>query len=176
MDIINGSPLGNASSIFTRDGGAARRFQLEVETGMVGVNVPMPVPVGYHFLGGWKDSAFGDHRMYGSEAIHFYTRGKVITSRWPDPAEVAAGPDLGLHVPLTVPGPHARPRGLPWGPGAAAAVLARRGRARHVPVPDRAADSGADRARRGRRGRSGRRPGRGRDLRATSPRGPVPNS
>ncbi|MER5348366.1 CoA-acylating methylmalonate-semialdehyde dehydrogenase [Streptomyces mirabilis] len=96
MDIINGSPFGNASSIFTRDGGAARRFQLEVETGMVGVNVPMPVPVGYHSFGGWKDSAFGDHRMYGSEAVHFYTRGKVITSRWPDPSEVAVGPDLGF--------------------------------------------------------------------------------
>ncbi|MFF3257221.1 CoA-acylating methylmalonate-semialdehyde dehydrogenase [Actinacidiphila glaucinigra] len=89
--IVNDSPFGNASSIFTRDGGAARRFQLEVETGMVGVNVPMPVPVGYHSFGGWKDSAFGDHRMYGGEAVHFYTRGKVITSSWPDQAEVAAG-------------------------------------------------------------------------------------
>ncbi|MPY31540.1 CoA-acylating methylmalonate-semialdehyde dehydrogenase [Streptomyces adustus] len=96
LRIVNGSPFGNAGSIFTRDGGAARRFQLEVETGMVGVNVPMPVPVGYHSFGGWKDSAFGDHRMYGSEAVHFYTRGKVITSRWPEPAEVAAGPDLGF--------------------------------------------------------------------------------
>ncbi|MEU1616462.1 CoA-acylating methylmalonate-semialdehyde dehydrogenase [Streptomyces sp. NPDC005722] len=86
LRIVNGSPFGNASSIFTRDGGAARRFQLEVETGMVGVNVPMPVPVGHHSFGGWKDSAFGDHRMYGGEAVHFYTRGKVITSRWPDPA------------------------------------------------------------------------------------------
>ncbi len=91
MRIVNGSPFGNASSIFTRDGGAARRFQLEVETGMVGVNVPMPVPVGYHSFGGRKDSAFGDHRMYGSEAVHFYTRGKVITSRWPEPAGVTAG-------------------------------------------------------------------------------------
>ncbi|MDX3234226.1 CoA-acylating methylmalonate-semialdehyde dehydrogenase [Streptomyces sp. ME03-5709C] len=91
LRVINGSPFGNASSIFTRDGGAARRFQLEVETGMVGVNVPMPVPVGYHSFGGWKDSAFGDHRMYGSEAVHFYTRGKVVTSRWPDPAETAGG-------------------------------------------------------------------------------------
>ncbi|WP_326570281.1 CoA-acylating methylmalonate-semialdehyde dehydrogenase [Actinacidiphila glaucinigra] len=90
MRVINGSPFGNASSIFTRDGGAARRFKLEVEAGMVGVNVPMPVPVGYHSFGGWKDSAFGDHRMYGSEAVHFYTRGKVITSRWPDSAETAA--------------------------------------------------------------------------------------
>lgn len=98
MEIINGSPFGNASAIFTRDGGAARRFQLEVETGMVGVNVPMPVPVGYHSFGGWKDSAFGDHRMYGSEAVHFYTRGKVITSRWSDPGETAAGPDLGFPV------------------------------------------------------------------------------
>ncbi|MGW2714106.1 CoA-acylating methylmalonate-semialdehyde dehydrogenase, partial [Streptomyces sp. NPDC001356] len=91
MRVINGSPFGNASSVFTRDGGAARRFKLEVEAGMVGVNVPMPVPVGYHSFGGWKDSAFGDHRMYGSEAVHFYTRGKVVTSRWPDPAGTAAG-------------------------------------------------------------------------------------
>ncbi|MGW0800860.1 CoA-acylating methylmalonate-semialdehyde dehydrogenase [Streptomyces sp. NPDC002692] len=96
MDIVNGSPYGNAGSIFTRDGGAARRFQLEAEVGMVGVNVPMPVPVGHHSFGGWKDSAFGDHRMYGSEAVHFYTRGKVVTTRWPDPAETAAGPDLGF--------------------------------------------------------------------------------
>ncbi|REE65781.1 hypothetical protein BX257_8534 [Streptomyces sp. 3212.3] len=63
---------------------------------MVGVNVPMPVPVGYHSFGGWKDSAFGDHRMYGSEAVHFYTQGKVVTSRWPDPAETATGPDSGF--------------------------------------------------------------------------------
>ncbi|MFF3559377.1 CoA-acylating methylmalonate-semialdehyde dehydrogenase [Streptomyces sp. NPDC002574] len=83
--IVNGSRFGNAAAIFTRDGGAARRFQLEVEAGMVGVNVPMPVPVGYHSFGGWKDSAFGDHRMYGSEAVHFYTQGKVITSLWPEP-------------------------------------------------------------------------------------------
>jgi malonate-semialdehyde dehydrogenase (acetylating)/methylmalonate-semialdehyde dehydrogenase len=82
--LVNSSRYGNAGSIFTRDGGTARRFQLEVEAGMVGVNVPMPVPVGHHSFGGWKDSAFGDHRMYGSEAVHFYTQGKVITSRWPD--------------------------------------------------------------------------------------------
>jgi malonate-semialdehyde dehydrogenase (acetylating)/methylmalonate-semialdehyde dehydrogenase len=100
MHIINGSPYGNGTAIFTRDGGAARRFQLEVEAGMVGVNVPIPVPVGYHSFGGWKDSAFGDHRMYGSEAVHFYTRGKVITSRWPDPAEAVAGPDLGFPASL----------------------------------------------------------------------------
>ncbi|MDN3354966.1 CoA-acylating methylmalonate-semialdehyde dehydrogenase [Actinomadura sp. DC4] len=91
VEIVNGCPYGNASAIFTRDGAAARRFQLEVETGMVGVNVPMPVPAGYHSFGGWKDSAFGDHRMYGSEAVHFYTRGKVITSLWPDPAETVTG-------------------------------------------------------------------------------------
>jgi malonate-semialdehyde dehydrogenase (acetylating) / methylmalonate-semialdehyde dehydrogenase len=84
LEIINGCPYGNTSAIFTRDGGTARRFQLEVQAGMVGVNVPQPVPPGYHSFGGWKDSAFGDHRMYGSEAVHFYTRGKVITSHWPD--------------------------------------------------------------------------------------------
>ncbi|MBY8880091.1 CoA-acylating methylmalonate-semialdehyde dehydrogenase [Actinacidiphila acidipaludis] len=84
IGLINACRYGNASSIFTRDGGTARRFQWEVEAGMVGVNVPMPVPVGHHSFGGWKDSAFGDHRMYGSEAVHFYTQGKVITSSWPD--------------------------------------------------------------------------------------------
>jgi malonate-semialdehyde dehydrogenase (acetylating)/methylmalonate-semialdehyde dehydrogenase len=94
--LINGSPFGNGTAIFTRDGGAARRFQLEVEAGMVGVNVPIPVPVGYHSFGGWKDSLFGDHHIYGNDGTHFYTRGKVVTSRWPDPADAPAGVDLGF--------------------------------------------------------------------------------
>src|SRR5690606_35681797 len=67
VDLINASPYGNGTAIFTRDGGAARRFQLEVEAGMVGVNVPIPVPVGYHSFGGWKDSLFGDHHIYGND-------------------------------------------------------------------------------------------------------------
>src|SRR5690606_35341715 len=79
VDLINASPYGNGTAIFTRDGGAARRFQLEVEAGMVGVNVPIPVPVGYHSFGGWKDSLFGDHHIYGNDGTHFYTRGKVVT-------------------------------------------------------------------------------------------------
>ncbi|MET9429434.1 CoA-acylating methylmalonate-semialdehyde dehydrogenase [Streptomyces sp. NPDC003036] len=94
--LINDSPFGNGTAIFTRDGGAARRFQLEVQAGMVGVNVPIPVPVGYHSFGGWKDSLFGDHHIYGNDGVHFYTRGKVVTTRWPDPSEAPVGVDLGF--------------------------------------------------------------------------------
>ncbi|MEU5805675.1 CoA-acylating methylmalonate-semialdehyde dehydrogenase [Streptomyces sp. NPDC047718] len=94
--LINASPFGNGTAIFTRDGGAARRFQLEIQAGMVGVNVPIPVPVGYHSFGGWKDSLFGDHHIYGNDGIHFYTRGKVVTTRWPDPSEAPVGVDLGF--------------------------------------------------------------------------------
>ncbi|MFF0199358.1 CoA-acylating methylmalonate-semialdehyde dehydrogenase [Streptomyces sp. NPDC005017] len=94
--LINASPFGNGTAVFTRDGGAARRFQLEIEAGMVGVNVPIPVPVGYHSFGGWKDSLFGDHHIYGNDGTHFYTRGKVVTTRWPDPSEAPAGVDLGF--------------------------------------------------------------------------------
>lgn len=92
--LINASPWGNGTAVFTRDGGAARRFQLEVEAGMVGVNVPIPVPVGYHSFGGWKHSLFGDHHIYGNDGVHFYTRGKVVTTRWPDPED--GGVDLGF--------------------------------------------------------------------------------
>jgi malonate-semialdehyde dehydrogenase (acetylating)/methylmalonate-semialdehyde dehydrogenase len=84
--LINSNQLANGTAIFTRDGGAARRFQFDVEVGMVGVNVPIPVPVSYYSFGGWKASLFGDTHMYGPEGIAFYTRGKVVTSRWPDPA------------------------------------------------------------------------------------------
>ncbi|MGW1072713.1 CoA-acylating methylmalonate-semialdehyde dehydrogenase [Streptomyces sp. NPDC002537] len=94
LAVINGSPWGNGTAIFTRDGGAARRFQLEVHAGMVGVNVPIPVPVGYHSFGGWKDSLFGDLHVYGNDGVAFYTRGKVVTTRWPDPAESSV--DLGF--------------------------------------------------------------------------------
>ncbi|PAX92646.1 methylmalonate-semialdehyde dehydrogenase (CoA acylating), partial [Streptomyces albidoflavus] len=93
LALINASPYGNGTAVFTRDGGAARRFQLEVEAGMVGVNVPIPVPVGYHSFGGWKDSLFGDHHIYGNDGTHFYTRGKVVTTRWPDPADAPTGVD-----------------------------------------------------------------------------------
>jgi malonate-semialdehyde dehydrogenase (acetylating)/methylmalonate-semialdehyde dehydrogenase len=94
MSLVNSNPWGNGAAIFTRDGGAARRFQEEVEAGMVGVNVPIPVPVGYFSFGGWKASLFGDTHIYGPESINFYTRGKVITERWPDPATSAV--DLGF--------------------------------------------------------------------------------
>ncbi len=94
ISLMNSSPWGNGTAIFTRDGGAARRFQLEVEAGMVGVNVPIPVPVAYHSFGGWKDSLFGDHHIYGNDGIHFYTRGKVVTTRWPDPSD--GGINLGF--------------------------------------------------------------------------------
>ncbi|KOG53781.1 methylmalonate-semialdehyde dehydrogenase [Streptomyces griseoflavus] len=94
ISLMNSSPWGNGTAIFTRDGGAARRFQMEVEAGMVGVNVPIPVPVGYHSFGGWKDSLFGDHHIYGNDGIHFYTRGKVVTTRWPDPSD--GGINLGF--------------------------------------------------------------------------------
>jgi len=94
IKLINDSRWGNGTAIFTRDGGAARRFQMEVKAGMVGVNVPIPVPVGYHSFGGWKDSLFGDHHVYGNDGVAFYTQGKVITTRWPDPSD--AGINLGF--------------------------------------------------------------------------------
>src|SRR5262249_22183665 len=86
LQIVNSNPYGNGVAIFTRDGGAARQFQFDVEVGMVGINVPIPVPVSYYSFGGWKGSLFGDLHMYGPEGIQFYTRAKVVTSRWPDPA------------------------------------------------------------------------------------------
>jgi malonate-semialdehyde dehydrogenase (acetylating)/methylmalonate-semialdehyde dehydrogenase len=92
--LANENPYGNGVAIFTRDGGAARQFQFEVEAGMVGINVPIPVPVGYYSFGGWKASLFGDSHVYGPEGINFYTRGKVVTSRWPDPATSTV--DLGF--------------------------------------------------------------------------------
>lgn len=83
--LINENPYGNGVAIFTRDGGAARQFQFDVEAGMVGINVPIPVPVAYYSFGGWKASLFGDLHMYGPEGVQFYTRTKVVTGRWPDP-------------------------------------------------------------------------------------------
>jgi malonate-semialdehyde dehydrogenase (acetylating)/methylmalonate-semialdehyde dehydrogenase len=92
--LVNDNPYGNGTAIFTRDGGAARQFQYDVVCGMVGVNVPVPVPVAYYSFGGWKSSLFGDLHMYGPEGIQFYTRSKVVTSRWPDPATSTV--DLGF--------------------------------------------------------------------------------
>ena len=94
VQLIADNPWGNGAAIFTRDGGAARQFQEEADAGMVGINVPIPVPVGYHSFGGWKDSLFGDTTMYGPEGIRFYTRPKVMTTRWPDPASSSV--DLGF--------------------------------------------------------------------------------
>ncbi len=94
VQLVNDNPYGNGTAIFTRDGGAARTFQFEVQAGMVGINVPIPVPVAYYSFGGWKDSLFGDLNMYGPEGVQFYTRAKVITSRWPDPGTSQV--DLGF--------------------------------------------------------------------------------
>jgi malonate-semialdehyde dehydrogenase (acetylating)/methylmalonate-semialdehyde dehydrogenase len=94
IDIINDNPWGNGTAVFTNDGGAARKFQNEVEIGMVGINVPIPVPLGFYSFGGWKDSIFGDHAIYGPEGIRFFTRPKVVISRWPEP--VHRGVDLGF--------------------------------------------------------------------------------
>ena len=92
--LVNENPYGNGTAIFTRDGGVARQFQFDVQAGMVGINVPIPVPVAYYSFGGWKSSLFGDSHIYGPEGINFYTRGKVVTSRWPDPATSKV--DLGF--------------------------------------------------------------------------------
>jgi malonate-semialdehyde dehydrogenase (acetylating) / methylmalonate-semialdehyde dehydrogenase len=86
LKLVNDNQYGNGTAIFTRDGGAARQFQYDVQVGMVGINVPIPVPVAYYSFGGWKASLFGDTHMYGPEGIQFYTRGKVVTSRYPDPS------------------------------------------------------------------------------------------
>ena len=94
VKLVNDNEYGNGTAIFTRDGGAARRFQYDVVCGMVGINVPVPVPVAYYSFGGWKSSLFGDLHMYGPEGIQFYTRSKVVTSRWPDPATSEV--DLGF--------------------------------------------------------------------------------
>ncbi|MBA3366592.1 MAG: CoA-acylating methylmalonate-semialdehyde dehydrogenase [Actinobacteria bacterium] len=92
--LVDENSYGNGTAIFTRDGGVARQFQFEVQAGMVGVNVPIPVPVAYYSFGGWKSSLFGDLHIYGPEGVNFYTRGKVVTSRWPDPATSKV--DLGF--------------------------------------------------------------------------------
>jgi malonate-semialdehyde dehydrogenase (acetylating)/methylmalonate-semialdehyde dehydrogenase len=94
IGLVNDNPYGNGVALFTRDGGVERQFQVDVAAGMVGINVPIPVPVAYYSFGGWKASLFGDSHAYGPESIHFYTRGKVVTSRWPDPATSKV--DLGF--------------------------------------------------------------------------------
>jgi malonate-semialdehyde dehydrogenase (acetylating) / methylmalonate-semialdehyde dehydrogenase len=94
IELVNENPYGNGAAIFTRDGGAARLFEQQVTAGMVGINVPIPVPMAYHSFGGWKDSLFGDLHMHGPEGVRFYTKGKVVTTRWPDPSQ--RGVNLGF--------------------------------------------------------------------------------
>ncbi len=94
LDLVNANPYGNGTAVFTNDGGAARRYQNEVEVGMIGINVPIPVPMAYYSFGGWKASLFGDTHAHGVEGVHFFTRGKVVTARWLDPSH--AGLDLGF--------------------------------------------------------------------------------
>jgi malonate-semialdehyde dehydrogenase (acetylating)/methylmalonate-semialdehyde dehydrogenase len=94
LELVNQNRYANGVAVFTNDGGAARRFQNEVQVGMVGINVPIPVPMAYYSFGGWKSSLFGDSHVHGREGVHFYTRGKVVTSRWPDPQH--RGVNLGF--------------------------------------------------------------------------------
>ena len=94
LALVNSHEYGNGTAIFTNDGGAARRYQNEVEVGMVGINVPIPVPMAYYSFGGWKNSLFGDSHAHGTEGVHFFTRGKVVTSRWLDPSH--GGINLGF--------------------------------------------------------------------------------
>jgi malonate-semialdehyde dehydrogenase (acetylating)/methylmalonate-semialdehyde dehydrogenase len=94
LELVNANPYGNGTAIFTNDGGAARRYQNEVQVGMVGINVPIPVPMSYYSFGGWKNSLFGDSHAHGIEGVHFFTRGKVVTSRWLDPSH--GGLNLGF--------------------------------------------------------------------------------
>jgi malonate-semialdehyde dehydrogenase (acetylating)/methylmalonate-semialdehyde dehydrogenase len=94
LALVNANPYGNGSAIFTADGSAARRYCAEVEAGMVGVNVPIPVPMAYYSFGGWKDSLFGDSHAHGEHGVHFFTRTKAVTQRWPDRTT-----GLDLHFP-----------------------------------------------------------------------------
>ncbi|WP_433710690.1 CoA-acylating methylmalonate-semialdehyde dehydrogenase [Nocardia sp. CA-084685] len=94
LELVNANPYGNGTAIFTNDGGAARRFHNEVEVGMVGINVPIPVPMAYYSFGGWKNSLFGDSHAHGIEGVHFFTRGKAVTTRWLDPSH--GGLELGF--------------------------------------------------------------------------------
>ena len=95
--LINAHEYGNGTAIFTRDGDAARAFADQIEVGMVGINVPIPVPVAYHSFGGWKRSLFGDHSIYGQEGVRFYTRLKTVTARWPTGIRRGREPELPQH-------------------------------------------------------------------------------
>ena len=89
--IVNANPYANGAALFTRSGHAARRFQEELDVGMLGINVPIPVPMAFHSFGGWKNSLFGDLHVHGMDGVRFYTRGKVVTARWPDDGSAAPG-------------------------------------------------------------------------------------
>jgi malonate-semialdehyde dehydrogenase (acetylating)/methylmalonate-semialdehyde dehydrogenase len=102
IDLINANPYGNGTAIFTGSGQAARTFQRKVHVGMIGINVPIPVPMAFYSFGGWNDSLFGDHHMHGPDGIHFYTRGKAITSRWPEEAGDPASQRGGLQLPTAI--------------------------------------------------------------------------
>jgi malonate-semialdehyde dehydrogenase (acetylating) / methylmalonate-semialdehyde dehydrogenase len=93
--LINANPYANGTAVFTRSGGAARKFEREIEVGMVGINVPIPVPIAFYSFGGWRGSLFGDTHVHGMEGVRFYTRGKVVTTRWPD----ADALPTGFHMP-----------------------------------------------------------------------------
>jgi malonate-semialdehyde dehydrogenase (acetylating)/methylmalonate-semialdehyde dehydrogenase len=98
VDLINSGMFGNGTAIFTNDGGAARRFQSEVHVGMIGINVPIPVPVAYHSFGGWKNSLFGDAKAYGRHGFDFFTREKAVTARWIDPATRGDDSHSGINL------------------------------------------------------------------------------
>jgi malonate-semialdehyde dehydrogenase (acetylating)/methylmalonate-semialdehyde dehydrogenase len=98
VELINANPYGNGTALFTSSGESARRFHRGVKVGMVGINVPIPVPMAYYSFGGWKDSLFGEHRIHGPEGVGFYTRSKVVTTRWPTRR---ADPGASYHFPTS---------------------------------------------------------------------------
>ena len=127
--LVSENPYGNGVAIFTRDGGAARRFEHEVDAGMVGINVPIPVPMAYYSFGGWKQSLFGDTHVHGPEGVHFYTRGKVVTSRWTDPVGPRPRPRLPDYLIPKISAGRSPDRGR-WWPAAALPRRALPGRPR----------------------------------------------
>jgi malonate-semialdehyde dehydrogenase (acetylating)/methylmalonate-semialdehyde dehydrogenase len=102
IELINANPYANGTAIFTGSGQAAREFQRRIQVGMIGINVPIPVPLAFYSFGGWKDSLFGDHHIHGPEGVRFYTRGKAVTSRWPQEAQDPAHHSGHMHFPTAV--------------------------------------------------------------------------
>jgi len=102
ITLVNANPYANGTAIFTGSGQAARIFKRHVQVGMIGINIPIPVPMAFYSFGGWKDSLFGDHHIHGPEGIRFYTRGKAITSRWPEEAQDSAHHRGHMHFPTAV--------------------------------------------------------------------------